>query len=275
MATTESDIREEEEGHHTDRQTDGVRQGGSWVSLLVMGLLLMGVLVVALGANSWKRSLPVGSVRVEGNVLLATQEILRLANVAPHAMLFDVNLAAVRRRVAQNPFVRSVSVNRDGPEGITINVEERVPLAVLAADRLLYIDPEGFVLPVSKTGRLLDLPVLTGALPPAECVPGLRLREPGVREALDLLLLSRQVGDDLSMRISEINIQSGGELIVYTAELGVPVLFGKGDLPMKLVKFDGFWREIVPLRGAQQLRYVDVRFEDQVVVRWNASAARQ
>jgi cell division protein FtsQ len=274
MTQAENDIRDEEdEGPHTSRPSVRSRRGGSWVGLLVLGLLLAGVLVVALGANSWKRSLPVGSVRVEGNVLVATQEILRLANVAPRALLVDVDLAAVRKRVVQNPFIRSVSVNRDGPEGITIDVEERIPLALLAVDRLLYIDAEGVVLPVSGTGRLLDLPVITGALP--ECVPGYRVKEPAVREALDLLLLSRQVGDDLSRRISEINIQGGGELIVYTSELGVPVIFGKGDLPMKLATFDGFWREIVPLRGAQQLQYVDVRFEDQVVVRWRASAARQ
>jgi len=47
------------------------------------------------------------------------------------------------------------------------------------------------------------------------------------------------------------------------------VLFGRGDVAGKMVKLDAFWNEFVHERGAQELQYIDLRFDDQVVVRWN------
>ena len=49
----------------------------------------------------------------------------------------------------------------------------------------------------------------------------------------------------------------------------MPVLFGQGNVPEKLVKFDSFWKDYVARDGVQDLQYVDLRFEDQVVARWN------
>jgi len=80
---------------------------------------------------------------------------------------------------------------------------------------------------------------------------------------------AQHVSDDLYRRISEIRIERAREVVLYTAEYGVPVVFGRGDVGIKLVKFDSFWREIVSHHGAHELAYIDLRFEDQVVVRWN------
>jgi cell division protein FtsQ len=240
-----------------------------------MGLLLTGALAVFTGANFWKRDLPVRNLRVEGNVIVPGAEILKLAAIPLGTKLFDVNLAAVRARIERNPYVRSVSVNRDGPEGITITVDERVPIAALAGSVLLYVDEDGVVLPAYHSGRVFDLPVLTGALPASECAPGRRMTKAPVREALDLVLLAREVDDELAQGISEIALREDGDLVVTTADAGIPVVIGRGNLPMKLLKFNAFWREIAARRGPQELQYVDLRFVDQVVVRWNGSPVRR
>jgi cell division protein FtsQ len=260
-------------GNGGERMQGG--KGRRRFGVFLMGVLLVAVLVIALSANAWKRDLRVRVVEVEGNTIVPSAEILNLAEIPKNIRLVDVDIAGVRRRVQQNPFVRTVSVNREGPAGIMIDLEERVPLAALAAEQLLYIDDEGYVLPAMKSEQMFDLPVLTGALPPADCKPGRRITKPAVMEALDLLLLSREVGEELYRGISEIAIREDGDLVVYTSDSGVPVMVGRGDLPMKLAKFDGFWREIVSRRGPQQLQYVDLRFEDQVVARWNGSSAQQ
>jgi len=244
-------------------------------TMLLMGGLILAVVVVALVANLWKRDLPVRFVRPEGNHIVASSEILRLAAVPKDAKLFDVDLYAVQKRVRQNPFIRTASVNRQGPEGISIAVIERMPVAALVADQMLYVDEEGIVLPAVRSDRMFDLPVLTGAIPDAECAPGRRLTKESVLEALQLLILARRISEDLYRRISEVHVGEDGDLMVHTAESGVPVMVGRGDLPVKLVKLDGFWRGFVDRRGAQELQYVDLRFEDQVVARWNNGHAQQ
>ena len=125
------------------------------------------------------------------------------------------------------------------------------------------------VLPPARLENIIDLPVMTGAFQPGEFVPGRRITRSEVKEALEVLATARQLGDELFCLISEVHIKSGRDLVFYTAESGVPVVFGRGNVALKLVKFYGFWKDIVLHNGAHALVYVDLRFEDQVVVRWS------
>jgi cell division protein FtsQ len=241
----------------------------------LMIVLILAVVAATLGANSWKRELPVRGVRAVGNAIVPAADILKLAAIPKDTKLYSVDLASVQKRVQQNPFLRSVSVNRQGPEGICIVVEERQPIAMMIREQVQYVDEEGVVMPAIKSDRLFDLPVISGALPPGECVAGKKITATPVREALHLLALSRQIGAELFRRISEVEIRESGDLLFHTADAGVPVVVGQGDLAMKLVKFDSFWRQIVEGRGPQQLQLVDLRFEDRVIVRWNDKPAAQ
>jgi hypothetical protein len=69
--------------------------------------------------------------------------------------------------------------------------------------------------------------------------------------------------------LSEIRIAENKDIIAYTAEAGVPVLFGRGEVGQKLVKLEGFWKDVISRHGVQELQYVDLRFADCIVVRWN------
>ena len=60
--------------------------------------------------------------------------------------------------------------------------------------------------------------------------------------------------------------------MLYTAEFGIPVYFGRGSIVDKLTLLEGFWMTVVNSQGAQSLRTVDVRFADQVVACWEPSA---
>ncbi len=242
---------------------------------ILLVALVLGIVAAALGAHSWKQDLLVSSIRVEGNAIVSGAEILRLAAIPRNARLFTVDLAAVKKRILQNPFIRAASVNRQGPEGITITVTERRPVALLAAGELLSVDDEGTVLPAVKSDQLFDLPVLTGSLPDDQCVPGRRITRPDVQEALNALAAARRMDEDLFRRISDIAVYENGVLVMHTAEAGVPVILGRGEMPRKLMMFDGFWRQIVERRGPGYLQQVDVRFEDQVSARWNDGPARQ
>jgi len=235
---------------------------------VVMTLLLVVLIGVAGLANMWKGDLKVASVTVEGNSIVNENEILAQAGVTNESKLFEIDLFAVRKRIEQNPFIRSASVNREVPNRIAIQVEERVPIAAVVLDKIFYFDAEGYVLPPRRSENIFDLPVLTGSLQRSELVPGRRYSTTNVQEALTILRMAQQVGDQLYRRISEVHVEADKDIILHTAEFGVPVIIGRGDIAAKLVKFDTFWNEFVLHHGAQELRFVDLRYHDQVVVRW-------
>ena len=236
---------------------------------LVMALLLIATVGVALGASLWTRDLVVKEVRVGGNRIVSSGEIYALAAIPKNHRLYEVDLNSARKRVLANQFFRGVSVNRDVPDRISITVDERVPIAAIAGERMLYIDADRMVMPPARSEFIFDLPVLTGAIPQSECVPGKRVTSELFIEALQIVSVAQKISDDFFRLISEVHIDAGGNIEIFTSESGVPVLFGRGDVAGKMVKLDAFWNEFVHERGAQELQYIDLRFDDQVVVRWN------
>jgi cell division protein FtsQ len=231
-------------------------------------LLAAGMLGAVIAANVWKTDLQIAGVEVQGNRIVSAEEILRRANIARGARLFEVDLFAVKRRVEENAFVRTAEVGREVPGRIVITVEERSPVAVIAASPMLYIDADGMLLPAAASPLLVDLPVLTGDLPRRALVPGRQTFNPDIREALAIVTTAARVEVGLAHLLSEVHLKRDGDFVLYTAEAGVPVLFGRGDVARKLVNFDVFWHDYVQREGPAELGSVDLRFNDQVVVRW-------
>lgn len=249
--------------------SDTIAGGRPWIGIALLGAVLVFTMAAAIGAHLWKADLSVVHVRAEGNRLMTDEEIVKLAAIPKHARLFDIDLQGVRQRLLQSPFIDQVAVRRNVPNEVTIEIEEREPVAALSLDRLLFIDARGMVLPSVRIAEAGDLPLITGAVPAAECVPGKRITSPAVRDALLLLDMARSVSDECYRRISDVSVGAGEHLILHTSEFGVPVIVRREDMATQLAKFDGFWRTIVYPRGAANLQYVDLRFEDNVIVRWN------
>ncbi len=256
----------------SDGGPGGSRGGGRMGALLLL-LLVIALLAAAVGANRWKRNLAVKDVLVYGNRILTTGELVTLAGIRTSERLFSVDLAAARRRLGANPFVRSVSVNREIPDVISITVTERTPAAVLPGDPVLYVDGTGVVLPGVRLPQILDLPAITGTFARSGCVPGRVVQDSLILEAIRLVALARSISDDLYRRISEVHVEPARDILVYTSEAGIPVILGHSDLAEQLVKFDGFWKSLVGGEGTQGLQSVDLRFRDEVVVRWGAGHA--
>ena len=239
---------------------------------LLMILLGGGILGVAIYANVWKESRRATDVVVEGNRILAAKDILTLAAVPGNGQMFELDLYAIEQRVNKNPYVKSVAVHRDIPDRIRISIEERVPVAIVVMDRLYYIDAEGYVLPPARSQSIFDLPVLTG-LPSGEFVSGVRTKNRDALDALSILAVAQEIDEELYRNISEIHFEENKDAVFYTSEFGIPVVLGREQVGINLVKFDSFWKSVVAKNGAQQLQYIDLRFEDQVVVRWNHTPA--
>lgn len=244
------------------------QRSGKTTFLLQVGLVLT-LLGLALAANRWKDSRRVAAVVVEGNRIVPSREIIALAQVPLREMMFEIDLYAIEQRVLKQPYVKSAAVHRDLPDRIRITIEEREPAAVLAQGTLYYLDAEGYVLPSVHAEAVFDLPVLSVTLPERECQPGRKSNHPNVRDALAILSVARAVDDEVYRNISEIKADGAGGFMFYTAEFGVPVFLGRERIGVKLVTFHEFWKQIVARQGAPALASIDLRYEDQVVVRWN------
>jgi cell division protein FtsQ len=233
-----------------------------------LGLLILAVGLV-ISANLWKSNLKVKRVTIEGNRIVETAELMQLVKIPKNAQLQDIDLMAVRHNVLSHHFIKDAVVERDLPATLKITVKERVPLAIINSSQILYIDEDGVILPHSISMQLFDLPVLTGMPDGITLKPGTKIDSPDIEEALQILASSKLVSNDLYHLISEVRLRNGGDIVLYSTEWGVPIIFGHGEIASKLVRLEAFWNDIVRERGSENLQYVDLRFDDQVVVRWN------
>lgn len=114
--------------------------------------------------------LSVRSVQVHGSGTIPVEEITRRAAVAPGTPLLQVDTHSVARRVAGIPRVDEVTVRRDYPSALRIDVVERTALVVVDVDGAPHlVDAQGVdfgegevppgtpVLTVGETARA-DLP---------------------------------------------------------------------------------------------------------------------
>lgn len=236
-----------------------------WIGVIALVGL---VLLLVVGGNLWKSNLRVKRVTVAGAVNVETNQIIQLADIPKGILLYDVDLTRVQRNVQSHYFIRRATVERDLAGGIRITVEERTPLAVIPGAPLWYLDDRGVVLPSSISKAVYDLPVLTGIPAGTRLAAGTAIAKNDVQEALLLLNVLKQVNREMFHRISEVRLRDGGDMVLTSAESGVPIIFGRGDIADKVARLEAFWTSEVLERGTKDLEYIDLRYRDQVVVRW-------
>jgi cell division protein FtsQ len=111
----------------------------------VIGSVLLVVLAVG---GVWlafvSSTLTVKHVDVQGEAFLSQEQVLTAAHVPAGAHLVELDLGAIRSRVAGLAAVKHVDVSRSWPDGLLIKVTERRPVAVVEiAGRYQAMDAEG------------------------------------------------------------------------------------------------------------------------------------
>jgi cell division septal protein FtsQ len=97
---------------------------------------------------------------------------------------------------------------------------------------------------------------------------GKRIANADIDEAIAVIEAARQTDTTVFQMISEVDMNSGGDIRLYSTDAGVPIMIGRGDIPRKLALLQTFWAQFVASGDAGKLQSVDLRYDDQVVVRW-------
>jgi cell division protein FtsQ len=199
-------------------------------------LTLGGFVLFALAAWGATRSpfLDVDRVLVTGSARVPAAAVAAASGVQQGTAMFDVDEAEARRRVEALPWVLQARVHRHWPATVTIDVQERMPIAALPGP--------GGVGVVDRTGRVLTVapapppgaPLLVGLAPAG--APGTRI---GGRAA-DLLAVARAMPPAVLPRVAGIVAVEGGQVELRlrpsgVVKLGPPTALGDKLLAVQTV----------------------------------------
>jgi cell division protein FtsQ len=102
-------------------------------------------------------------IRVRGLKELTEKDILTQAAIGPRKNLLAVNMEALKKRISANPWVKNVFVGWELPNRLVLEVQERIPVAMIkqAAD-FYFMDNEGVSFKKMGKGDEVDMPIITG-----------------------------------------------------------------------------------------------------------------
>jgi cell division septal protein FtsQ len=227
------------------------------------------VLALFVLSLQWKDSRKVRRVDVKGAAIFTEKNVRARAKVPAGALIDTVSLTGVRERLVSHPYVRDARVSRSYPDALTIELEERVPVASFTVKGAIrYIDAEGVVLPYLESVVTNDLPGITGVPEPVSVRFGEAVEDESYFEALSILSDALETDSSVYHMISEVDMKEGGDIIIYESNNGVTIKVGRGDIKRKLVMLRAFWDRFVREEGPENLEYLDLRFGDRVVAKW-------
>lgn len=103
-------------------------------------------------------------IRVAGNDRLSYEDVLKTARVELGRNCLDMNVGEVKNRLDANPWIDSVTVRRELPNRLLIDVREKVPAFwIRQGDGLYFADARGRVIAPMHPGEHASLPVLSVA----------------------------------------------------------------------------------------------------------------
>ena len=101
-------------------------------------------------------------IDVLGNRRLSRAEVLEASEIELGANLLTIDLNTIVAGLNRRAWIRSASVHRRFPGQLIIEIEERTPRAILAAERLYYVDDQAEFFARLLPGDSVNYPLFTG-----------------------------------------------------------------------------------------------------------------
>ena len=186
-------------------------------------------------------------VEIIGARYVSVGEIIDRLHVDTTASVWDPARPLVAR-LASHPQLRTVSVRRKLPGTLVVEIQENMPIALVATnDGLRAYDARGIALPIDLARTPIDAPVLGR-------------RDIGLLRFLDAL---RKEAPSLYDRLSEVRIASTDEVVLQLA--GTPVRAMRDVSPARLAEIDPVEQDLA--RRGLHAAELDLRYRDQVIAR--------
>lgn len=198
------------------------------------------------------------------------EEALRWARIPAGSSVWD-DPSPWEERLRRHPLVEDVEIRKDLPAGLVFRVREATPVALVPRPTLEPVDARGRVLPLDPSMHRLDLPVIRpavegGARALTETDLSAVAREVGRLRALDPRLVSS---------ISTLTVGPRGDLVASLAEPRVELRFHPPLTALRLQEGMRALSHASDRIGSGSVGAVDLRYEDQVVVRLAGSVPRR
>lgn len=232
---------------------------------LVAVIAFLGLLVVGIqnasSALAESDFFKMSHIKVVGNHLLPEQDVIAWSQLQVGDNLFDCDLDAVTKRVENQPIVKRVLLLREPPETVVISLEERQPVALVATSNgLLGLDTESQLFPIPNAP--VNLPIITNITVTQDSM-GVYHNKMLPNWTAFLAELKTETPHFWN-EISDIHITNKNTATVYLVGDQLTLHMHLKNPKQQVQNFYAYTQ--AASRKISDLAYIDLRFENQVVV---------
>lgn len=215
-------------------------------------------------------------IEVEGEAPLSKEEVVKTAGIDPDSNILRLDLEAARTRLVDHARIQSASVEKVLPSTVRIRVQPEVPVAIVNADGLRYVNHGGEFYDGVTVGGDLKLPLIQ-----LEASTGGEKLHQRIRSAIDIIEWTKTSSAIKPENLGDIWVRAenydGMAPLEITLELPfnakqkhlpkryVSVTLGENDLPKQLQRLEAVLKELGE-RGKVPAK-IRMEFEKKVVVK--------
>ncbi|MFC1490069.1 cell division protein FtsQ/DivIB [Candidatus Latescibacterota bacterium] len=240
----------------------GLGLGRFLLGMIVLGLFYQFAVAPVMKSIMAHQIFNVIDVDVMGAEYIDSDEILNAAAIEIGNNIFEINIRNVSETLENNFTAEDFTVYKKLPNSIIINVNEKIPVALLNMNELIGVDKNGVPLPHIGAELAANLPILTGISSVASLSDSVAVER--LKAGLALLEKIKEKAPTTYKRISEINVSNMSTLGISLIDNGLEVIIGEKDWIRKIPVLDKTINKITMNR--QAVKAVDIRFGDKVIV---------
>ncbi len=193
-------------------------------------------------------------------------ELIKASQLSTEMNLIAVRLNEVENRLEAHPWVKDADVKRDFPHTLVIDIKKEIPWALVAFEKLVYLNEDGEFFKEVELKDNLDYPVITG-------ISGAdyNLREK-LNNAIHVLnLLAEEKGIWSLDRLAEINVGNLGRVSLYSMDISAVVRVNVDELDSKKDDLKKIETHLTKSGRMHLVQEIDLNYKKGVVVSFQKS----
>ena len=203
-------------------------------------------------------------IELSGNKFLIDNDYLKQTKLSDVKNFNDISLAVIKDRLEKHPYILRADVEMKGNK-IFAYVTERKMIAIIIKDTDLYFVSNNFeILPVMPETKLIDLPVISNPAKDDDVKPFAFIKNNGLLDALKIIEAIKLTDQRILNHLSEINLRTGGDIVLTFSGYPVPIIFGRGEEARKMVYLEGLWENKDLNNIIKNSSYIDLRFAGSI-----------
>lgn len=247
---------------------------GLWMTLRVIGslslkcaLLLIGVVGISLlFLFLYQYLLTSPHIRLERVLVKGVdkelkEELMDISQLSSDMSLLAINLKELKERMERHPWVKSIEMEKRFPHTLIIHVEREVPRALVALEKLFYMNNQGRVFKEVEQIDDMNYPVITGvSKDPVHRLEQLTL----AAHILDLL--ESESGPWSLKELSEIHLNTKGSVSLYSTSMQAVVKLRGKELDIKKGELKKVVTHLRSTGLIHMVKRIDLNYRNGVVV---------